>query len=243
MKLKISAYILSSLFSLLPLYSWAQDGMAREAAENAVSRFAHLSFIQGMSLSVEVGTPIAHLIGGNTLGSEAALRFSIKNKYFPVAELGYAKYNGTNDETNIQYKTAAPYLRLGADINMLKDKTQNNRLFVGGRLAFSTYNFDVNGPDIKDPIWHNAHPLDYEGLSANRLWFELVVGLEAEVFKNYHMGFNVRYKSKLKEKQPIEATPYYVPGFGSGGNSGFTLSYYLTFDLSKKIKAELPTRQ
>lgn len=240
MKSRISAYILSSLLLLFASSTWAQESVVNEAAENLIAKHTRLSFLQGMSLSVEVGTPIAKLIGGDTYGSEAALRFNIRNKYFPVAELGYARYNSTHPETDIQYKAGAPYMRIGADVNMLKDKTQNNRLFVGGRIGFTTYNFDVNGPDIKDPIWGSSHPLDYQGLSSNRLWFEFVVGLEAEVIKNYHMGFNVRYKSKLKEKTPLEATPYFVPGFGCGGDSGICLAYYLTFDLSKKIKTNLP---
>lgn len=240
MKSKISAYILSSLLLLfLTLPTFAQEGIVNEAAQELVARHTKPAFLQGMSLSVEVGTPLACLIGGNTMGTEAALRFSIKNKYFPVAELGYGRYDATHDETNINYKAGAPYLRVGADVNMLKDKTQDNRLFVGGRLGFTTYNFDVDGPDIKDPIWGSTNPLHYDGLSSNRIWLEFVIGLEAEVFKHYHMGFNLRYKSKLKEKTPIEATPYYVPGFGCGGDSGFCLSYYLTFDLSKKIKTEI----
>lgn len=243
MRLKISAYILSSLLALFCLPAFAQEGMVKEAVQEVIAKRTTPAFLQGMSLSVEIGSPIAHLLGEDALGTEAALRFSIRNKYFPVAELGYAKYDATHDETHINYKTAAPYMRVGADVNVLKDKTQNNRLFVGARLGFTTYSFDVKGPDIQDPIWHLSRPLDYTDLSTNRLWLEFVVGLEAEVLKNYHMGFNVRYKSKLKEKSLAEATPYFVPGFGCGGDTGFCISYYLTFDLSKKIQTTLPIKK
>ncbi|MCF0159485.1 MAG: hypothetical protein HUJ99_01725, partial [Bacteroidaceae bacterium] len=195
MKQRISAFILSSLLvGLVFLPAKAQEGTAKEAVQAVTDKAAKPALFQGLSLSVEVGTLIARALGGDTFGSEAALRVSIRNKYFPVVELGYGRYDGKNDKTNIQYKTGAPYFRLGADVNMLKNKTQNNRLFLGGRVGFTTYSFDVDGPDIIDPIWHTAQPLHYEGLSSRKLWLELLLGVEAEVFKNFHMGFNLRYK-------------------------------------------------
>ncbi|MDO4957258.1 MAG: DUF6048 family protein [Bacteroidales bacterium] len=243
--MRISAFILSSfLLGFCFTTAQAQEETIKETVNNEIAKRTGPATFQGMSLSAEIGKPISYFVGGSTLGTEAALRLNFKNKYFPVAELGFDKYDATNDETNLRYKTAAPYLRIGADFNMLKDKTQNNRMYIGFRLAYTTYKFDASGPNIKDPLWQDSQPFDYEGLSSHRTWFEAVWGLEAEILHNFHMGFMLRYKQRLSEKEPIQATPYYVPGFGTGGSSGFTASYYLTFDLSKKIKKpELKTEK
>ena len=193
------------------------------------------AFFQGMALTVEVGSPLAHALGTAALNGEAGLRFNLRNKYFPIAELGYSKYDDTNKDTKIQYKTSAPYLKVGADMNMLRDKNQGNRLMVGLRVGYTNYKFDVYGPEMTDPVWNTSVPMAYEDVSSDRLWLEVVLGLESEIVKHFHMGFSVRYKHKLHEKMPSNANPYYVPGFGNTDN-GFRATYNLYFDLTKKVK-------
>lgn len=226
MKQRISAYILSSLLLLLPLRVLSQEKGAQRSKP---------ALLQGMSILTEVGTPIAHVLGGDVFGLEAAFRVNLRNHYFPIAEVGYGKYDATNDETHLTYKANAPYFRLGCDVNMLKDKTQNNRLLVGGRLGYSPYSFDASGPSVKDPIWGTDRPLDISSPSLSRVWLEITLGLEAEIARNFHLQLGVRYRTKLSETAFDQGTPYYVPGFGAMGDSGFALTYNLIFDLSKKI--------
>lgn len=230
MKTRISAFILSSLLSVS---LWAQD--VRTAIQNVVQKGMEPAFFQGMALNVEVGSPLSYALGADALNTEGGLRLNFKNHYFPLAELGYAKYDTTHPDTHIHYKTNAPYLRLGVDVNMLRDKLQENRLMVGARLGYTNYKFDVDGPATADPVWGDSRPLNLQGVSSNRLWLELVFGLESEIFRHFHMGFSIRYKQKLHEKTPEMAIPHYVPGFGNGDN-GFRATYNLFFDLSKKVK-------
>lgn len=240
-RISVFVFVLSNLLLLQNLS--AQEATAKKAIQNQIDKLGQPALFQGLSLSVDIATPIAYALGSNTLGSEAALRINFKNKYFPTFELGYARYDGTNDESNLHYQTSAPYLRIGGDINMLKDKTQNNRLFVGFRVGYTNYKFDVDGPDLTDPVWDTTYPYNYKGIGSNCTWLEIVGGLEAEIFRNFHMGFSLRYRSKLSEKRPAEGTPYYVPGFGTGESSGLGVTYYLVFDLSRKIKKNLPSTQ
>lgn len=235
MSKRISASVLSSLFCVLSLM--AQEVTARKAIQNEVAKGAVPSLFQGMALTVEVGSPLVHALGNDALNSEAGLRLNFKNKYFPIAELGYGKYDGTNTDTEIHYKTSAPYMRIGADINMLRDKLQENRLMVGVRAGYTNYKFDVDGPAMKDPIWGNTQPFEYKGIASDRLWMEFVAGLESEIFRHFHMGFSIRYRFKLHEKLPEAANPYFIPGFGHTDN-GFKATYNLYFDLTKKIKSK-----
>ena len=93
-----------------------------------------LTFFQGFTLSADVFGPIQYLM--SDYGSvEGALRLNLYNTYFPIAELGFANCDMTDGNTNISYKTSAPYLRVGVDMNILKNKFQENRLFVGVRYG------------------------------------------------------------------------------------------------------------
>ena len=60
---------------------------------------------------------------------EAALRVNLKDKYFPVVEIGIGKADGTDESTQINYKTTAPYGRIGCDFNLLRNKHDIYRLY------------------------------------------------------------------------------------------------------------------
>ena len=54
---------------------------------------------------------------------EGALRINLHDEWFPIVELGYGKASHTDDPaTHLEYKTSAPYFRVGIDKNLLKQK-------------------------------------------------------------------------------------------------------------------------
>ncbi len=198
-----------------------------------------LKWFQGFTLSADIFGPVMYAFSdyGN---AEGALRLNLKNTYFPVFEVGYAKCETTDDNTDITYKTAAPYVRIGIDYNVLKDKWQDNRLYVGLRYGFSSFTYDMSGPDITDPIWHGTAPFRYEGMKSTSHWAEIVFGVQVKIWSKFHMGWSVRYKKPLKIGQEIYAQPYYVPGYGTTvSESCWGGTYNLIFDLNwgkKKTK-------
>ncbi|MBQ8675334.1 MAG: hypothetical protein IJ528_03800, partial [Bacteroidaceae bacterium] len=98
--------------------------------------------LQGFTLSVDIAGPIFYAFSKK--GSvEAALRLSIKNQYYPIVEVGYAKCDHTDDNTNIHYSTSAPFMRLGLDYNILKNRRQDNRMMLGVRYGVSKFNYDM----------------------------------------------------------------------------------------------------
>ena len=82
---------------------------------------------------------------------EAALRINLKDRYFPIIELGIGKADAEDESTRITYKTQAPYGRIGIDFNMLKNKHDIYRLYAGGRYAYTSYKFDISSPGVIDP--------------------------------------------------------------------------------------------
>ena len=85
---------------------------------------------------------------------EGALRVNLHDEWFPVFELGYGKANSEDEVTKVNYKTSAPYFKVGIDRNLLKDKHGPNRLYVGLRYAYTSYKVDITRPGLTDPVWH-----------------------------------------------------------------------------------------
>lgn len=189
-----------------------------------------MPLLRGIAVSADIVAPIMNTLSDNG-GYEAALRFNLKDKYFPVFELGVGTANRTDEETSINYKTTAPYCRMGVDFNMLRNKNQGNRLFIGFRGAYSTFEYDYTSPIVKDPVWDGTVNIDMKGRSSNAAWLELIFGIEAEVLKDIHMGWTARYKSRLHQKTSDNGEAWYIPGFGINGSTRFGATYSIIFDL------------
>lgn len=198
-----------------------------------------LLLFQGFTLSADVFGPLMYAFSdyGNI---EAALRLNLKNTYFPIVEAGYGVCDKTDLNTYIMYKTSAPYLRIGCDFNLLKDKFQDNRLFVGFRYGVSNFSYDISGPDMRDPIYGGAEPFGFDGINTTSQWIEVVAGVQVKVWRNLHMGWSIRFKSEMNTKESLYAKPYYIPGYGTTtGGTVWGGTYNLIFDLNwgkKKVK-------
>ena len=162
---------------------------------------------------------------------EGMFRVNLKKRFFPTAELGLGVSNHTDETSNIKYKTASPYLRLGVDYNFLKDRHSGNRLFGGIRLAYTSYKFDLSAPDLKDPIYGTTVPFNLTGIKGNMLWSEVVFGVEAKIWKFFHVGWSVRYKLRLHESKTEVDNAWYVPGYGRYGSNGLGGSFNVVFDI------------
>jgi hypothetical protein len=174
---------------------------------------------------------------------EAALRLNLHDQWFPIVELGYGKANHEEDAiTGMAYKTQAPYFRVGIDFNMLKNKLQDNRLYVGARYGISSYKFDISGPAIKDPIWGGSEPFSYRDISATSHWAEAVLGVQVKMWGHFHMGWAIRYRHEISSTKNKYAKSYYIPGYGTTAEGGaLGITYSLIFDLNwgmKKVKSE-----
>ena len=192
----------------------------------------HLVFFQGFTLSADVFGLLQYAT--SDYGAlEAALRLNLKNTYFPIAEAGFGRCSTDDFNTKVKYKVNAPYLRLGIDYNVLKDKFQDNRLYLGLRYGISIFNYDISGPAMTDPIWGGSEAFDIDGISSTSQWAEIVFGAEVKIYKNFHMSWAVRYKRELSSTKSDYSKPSCIPGYGYTTKSNcWGGSYSLIFDLN-----------
>lgn len=189
---------------------------------------------RGTSLGVEVGGGISRLLGSDPFSTEVQLYSDFGNRYFPTLELGYAKSNEAGDNTHIQFHSSGAYGKAGLDYNILYKKPYlPGQLFIGGRVGFTSFKYDVSGPNMTDPNYGGTITLPFErkGISASAVWIEIVAGLRTRVYKNFSMGWTLRYKQRVKDGGDANISPWYTPGLGHYSESKFQFTYSLIYKL------------
>lgn len=191
-----------------------------------------LVLFQGFTLSFDlVGPVMSFTTDYGTL--EGALRLNLKNTYFPIVEMGFGNCKKTDENTHVSFKVKAPYARIGADVNLLKDKFQDNRLYVGARYGLSKFKYDVESPLVTDPIWGGTEAFAANDIDCTSHWAELVFGVQVKVWRNLHMGWSVRYKAEISSTKSDYSKPTCIPGYGYTTNSTcWGGTYNLIFDLN-----------
>lgn len=148
---RISSFILSVLTSSLLLLVPAIGAQAQQK-KHIVQPADTVPLFRGVAVSADM-VGVAQLAFSDYGQYEAALRVNLKDKFFPVVELGYGKADAENVTTGMAYKTSAPYFRVGLDYNLLKNKHDDYRVYGGLRYAFTSYKYDAYTTGIKDPVW------------------------------------------------------------------------------------------
>lgn len=223
----ISRALSISVLFLMLLNAHAQGGSKKNIiAETADS----IPLFRGVAVSVDLVGP-AEMMFGDYGQYEAAARINLKDKYFPVVELGWGKANAEDVATQLTYKTNAPYVRAGMDFNLMKNKHDIYRLLGGVRYAYTSFKYDVNSPNIVDPVWKDNVEYNAEGVKCNYHWLEFSFGVDAKIWGPVRMGWTVRYRKKLYSKAGDFGTPWYVPGFGKSGSTRLGGTFNVTFEL------------
>ena len=150
------------------------------------------AFLKGFAVSADLIGPL--MLGISDNGHfEAALRINLKDKYFPVVELGYGKADHSDDVTRITYKTSAPYGRIGLDLNLMKNKHDSYRLYGGVRYAYTNFKYEFSHPGLDDPIWGQHADFQAKDVSCYYHWAEIVFGVDATIWGPVHLGWSGRY--------------------------------------------------
>lgn len=227
----ISTYILRSIACSLLLIAFVTTASAQQSqqGQRKLSKSEQLRlrmkaiddsipWWRGLQVMVDLVGPIQKAT--SSYGQyEAAVRFNLKDKYFPIVELGYGKADEDNAVTLIKYKTSAPYGRIGLDFNLLKNKHDIYRLYAGLRYAYTSYKFDVDHADLTDPVWGDKTPFFGHDIKAHYHWAEAVFSIDAKIAGPVHLGWSLRYKRRIAHDDGTVGNTWYVPGYGKMGRS------------------------
>lgn len=253
MERKILSYSISlalCLLMFLPLR--AQNGNPTVPPQGAppkkekkdAKEEVHYPLYNGMSVGLDLWGIGSSVFGGDFLSSEVSVDVNLKNRFFPIAELGYGSTDTWSDK-GIHYKSNTPYFRIGMDYNTLYKKQHGHMLLVGLRYGVSSFKYDVDAlglddpiyggivgnPNLDDEIWGGSLPYNHKGMKGSMQWAEFCVGIRAHVWKALYMGWSLRFKFKLSASADEYGDPWYVPGFGKYGSNTMGVTYTITYKL------------
>lgn len=148
-------------------------------------------------------------------------------KLLYVAEAGVANISKTRPE--YEFKTNGFYGRIGIERNMLKNG--NDVLFFGARYALGVFDFRSDRFVATDDYWGDYESsIEKQGFSAH--WLEGVTGLKGNVWRNFYLGFTVRYKLRVAFSGNQTLGSITIPGFGDAAKrSAFGFNYYVFYQI------------
>ncbi len=226
MTLPKKTYISILLLAISLLPACAQKKMAKTEAVKADSS----AFITNVAVSVDLAGAVQRWV--SSYGQyEAALRLNIKGRYFPIIELGIGQADNEDDVTNVRYKTSAPFGRIGIDFNLLKNKHDDYRLYVGARYGYTSFKYDVESAPITDPTWGGQAPYEVHDVKCYYHWLEAVAGIDVKIARPVRLGWSIRYRRRLAHDDNPVGNPWYVPGFGRGESAHIAGTFNLIFEL------------
>jgi len=187
---------------------------------------------QGVMIEFDIFSAAMSAINRETYSFEAAMRINLRERYFPVVEVGFAGANKISIH-DYGFRTSGFFTRIGLDYNMLQPNTANTAIrryfFVGGRYGFSPFSYDITNVAIDNDFWGNSVVRNFYDETTVKHWFEAVAGLRVEVLNNIYMGWSARLTVQLNRNRIGEISPWFIPGIGiqNAGNWGFqyTIGY------------------
>ena len=232
MKMKTCRFIsILLLISLLcPTAAWAEAKKDSKPKEKA-------PLLSGAGVGIDLCGLAMKGVGARFANMEISGRLGLKEKYFPIFEIGIGDCTRYGGETTNVFSTRSPYWRVGMDYNVNK-KMNGNRFLVGIRYGFSSYKYSFSCPDLTDPVYGTVSPLQLEGLKGNNQWLEFCLGFETRLWSIVRLGWNIRYKMQTIQKYSELGTPYFVPGFGRMDDTTFGGTVNLMFDIGKTARKE-----
>ena len=224
-------------------------GQADQKKKYKPSRTDNYIRMKGIRLGADITRPFQDLwTKGNRYGSEFSADMELWPNLFPVFESGI---DIMKIKTNyIDYKSSGSYSRIGMDYNFLQAENKNDKniFFVGLRYGFVLARQQVNSYLI-DSYWT---PTTGRFGSQNYFahWGEFLLGIKGEIVNNVYMGWTIRGKIRMNNKDLGMPPVYFIPGYGKadkGFSLDFTYSFYynIPWDFRKSIggkKSEAPKK-
>ncbi|MDJ1504097.1 DUF6048 family protein [Xanthocytophaga agilis] len=161
-------------------------------------------------------------------------------RWLGVAELGYANIKSSKDQV-YDYNSNGVYGRVGVERNLLKGG--DDVVFWGLRYGISQMTYSYGYYNVIDTIWGGSSG-SIPKTSATQHWGELVGGIKGLVWKNFYLGFTLRFRFKISGSYNADLGPIIVPGYGAADKStAFGANYYVSYRIPFKKPATFPKKK
>ncbi|MGO4920401.1 DUF6048 family protein [Maribacter spongiicola] len=209
----------------------------------------------GLGLGIDLSRIIKGALDDNYKGFEIVADYRLTQNLYLAAEIGTEEK--TRQEDLYNFTTSGNYIKLGVNKNNYANwYGERNLIYMGGRLAFSTFDntlnnyqyFDTNRYWSPDEFSNGSDvPEKFSGLNAT--WLEGVFGTKVELLSNVYVGASIRLGLIISSNNnDFERFPnLWIPGFNKvtwdsnfGIGYNYSISYFLPLYKKKnKIKKKI----
>lgn len=179
----------------------------------------------GVSVGLNFFDAVMRIAGQKYMSFDVAADVSLWNWLFPVAEFGVGFADSHPEDSNFRYRGLPSfYGKIGFNYNFLYKSSPEYQVFVGFRAGYSAFRYRISDIDITSGYWGQTNLFDLPTQHAQCWYGEALAGLKVRIYRNFFMGWTLRYRFKFSEKQGAESKPWFVPGYGASSPFGFTFS-------------------
>ncbi|RKD91533.1 DUF6048 family protein [Mangrovibacterium diazotrophicum] len=232
--MKIFNYTLTIALILLSLSSWAQEKEKKKMPKRT-DNYIHMP---GIRIGFDLTRPYQNLwTKGDRYGSEFSGDIELKPNLYGAVEIGWEKFK--MNHAYVDYESAGSYTRIGIDYNLLTTESADERdiFYVGLRYGFGAASQTVNSYSFDDYWGDTSGSFPKQNFTSH--WMEVVLGLKGEILKNFYMGWSVRAKFMLAQKDFDIPPIYFTSGFGkSEGGVTLDFTYSVYYTLPFKFRSE-----
>lgn len=235
MKMKpMYKYVISFLFF------WVFVNLNAQEKEETKNDTLQYKTAYGLRLGIDLSKPVLQAINSDYSGLEFVADYRISKNWYIAAEFG-TEQNRTKEDYLTAYSEGS-YIRLGVNNNVYKNwLDMNNEIFTGFRYGFSTFDqtlesYTINTGNVG--FLGNLNDLNRTDSNLSAHWFEMMIGIKVETFKNLFVSFSGSYKLMISVSDPDNFKSLYAPGFNRiyASNTGFGFNYTISYLIPFKKK-------
>jgi hypothetical protein len=215
----------------------AMNEARKDSLRKAYKRYPLLT---DLALGLNVAEPLFMAFGQNYASVDVNATLNMWNRLQPTVELGLGWAKSTPDDMNFTYRgKPSPYFKVGANYNFLFKNSPDYQAFLGIRLGYSTFSYDVTDVYYPSSYWHEELSGDITGEHSHALWGEAGAGLRVKLMGPISLGWMIRYHGIFNYGKSDHSRPWFIPGYGPRSSSlGLSLSIYYVLPLHRQGSTE-----
>ena len=202
----------------------------KDSLRRAYKRYPRLT---DLALGLNIAEPLFMAFGQSYASADVNATLNMWNRLQPTVELGLGWTKSTPDGMNFTYRgKPSPYFKVGANYNFLFKNSPDYQAYLGVRLGYSSFTYDVTDIHYPSSYWHEQLTGDITGEHSHALWGEAGAGLRVKLSGPISLGWMIRYHGIFNYGKSEHSRPWFIPGYGPrNGSLGFSLSVYYILPL------------
>ena len=210
--------------------------MQEQRRDSLRRAYHHYPLLTDLSIGINVAEPLFMALGQSYASVDVNATLNMWNRLQPTLELGLGWASNTPDGMNFTYRgKPSPYVKVGANYNFMFKNSPDYQIFLGIRLGYSTFGYDVKDVRYVNTYWQEDIKYSITGEHSHAWWGEAGLGLKVRLVDRLSMGWMVRFHNMFSYGKSDRSRPWFIPGYGPReGSLAVSINLAYTLPLTRK---------